>query len=296
MHDFTFHTPRSLDEAFAMLEQYGEDARLIAGGTALVLLMKQRLAQPAHLVNLLGIPVLGRLEVTDGSLRAGATCSQRALEVSPAAQQGWPLLAETYRQVASVRIRNMATVGGGLAHADPNQDPPPSLIALGATVRVVSQKGERTLPVEALYKGYFETALETGEVVTEVVVPPAPSRSGGAFIKFLPRSADDYATISAAALLHLDSEGICREARIALGSAGPVPIRARRAEAALRGQRLTPALLREAAALVKEEVDPVEDVRGSAAYKRDMAAVIAQRALERALQRCGGQAQAQVRP
>jgi carbon-monoxide dehydrogenase medium subunit len=284
MHDFTFHSPTSLEEAFDLLDRHREDARLIAGGTALLLLMKQRLTQPRHLISLAAIAGLDRLEVKDGALHIGSTCSHRAVETSPLVQRGWPLLAETYRHVATVRIRNAATVGGGLAHADPNQDPPPSLIVLGASVQIRSRRGERTLPVEALATGYYETALQPGEVLTGVVVPPLPPAGGTAFIKLLPRTADDYATVSVAALVRLDPQGRCQEARVALGSAGPVPVRARRTEDALQRQRLTPTVIREAAELTKEAVDPLDDFRGSASYKRDMAAVMTRRALEGALQ------------
>lgn len=285
MHSFTLHAPTSVAEALEALEQYGEDARLIAGGTALVLFMKQRLAQPEHLVSLRRVPGLDQLRVEEGNLRIGATTTQRAMETDTRVRQGWPVLAETYGHVASVRIRNMATVGGGIAHGDPSQDPPPTLIALGAQVRVTSRTGERLVPIEDFYAGYFETVLKPGEMVAEVIVPPLPAGSGAAFIKFLPRTADDYATVAAAALVQVDPDGTCRQARVGLGSVAPVPVRARKLEAALKGNKLTPQFLKEACAVVKEEVEPLDDFRGSAAYKRDMAAVIARRTLEQALGR-----------
>ena len=282
MHEFTFHRPQSLEETFDLLERHGEDARLIAGGTALVNLLKLRLAEYPHLVDLRGVPGLSGITVGPDGLHIGATTTHRALEISPEVSNGWPVLTETYHHVATVRIRNIATVGGGLAHGDPSQDPPPTLIALGATVSLASKGGQRSLAVEELYRDYFETTLAPGEVLQEVVIPLLPRGSGTAFIKFLPKTADDYATVSAAVNLCM-SDGRCQEARVALGCAGPVPVRALKVEEALRGQELTPAVLRDAAELVKDEVDPMDDVRGSAAYKRDMAAVITRRALEQAL-------------
>jgi carbon-monoxide dehydrogenase medium subunit len=185
-----------------------------------------------------------------------------------------------------VRIRNMATVGGSLAHGDPNQDPPPALIALDARVRLRSAAGEREVPVRALFRDYYETDVRAGEVLTEVLVPAPPPEAGWAWVKFLPRTADDYATVSVACLLTLEPGTTrCRDVRVALGSVGTTPIRAEATEAALRGADLTPARLREAAQLVAEAVDPIADFRGSSEYKREMAVVWTRRALEQALGR-----------
>jgi carbon-monoxide dehydrogenase medium subunit len=194
------------------------------------------------------------------------------------------MLAETYHHVATLRVRNMATVGGGLAHADPNMDPPPSLIALGATVKATSPNGSRTIPLDEFFKDYYETVLNPDEIITEVMVPRMLPNTGAAYIKFLPRTADDYATVSAAAVLTLDKTlKTIAEVRIALGSVGVTPIRATAAEAVLRGQPLKTEAFAEAGEKAKEAVDPVSDFRGSAAYKKDMAAVFVRRALEKAL-------------
>jgi carbon-monoxide dehydrogenase medium subunit len=285
MNDFQYHSPTSLDEAFDLLGRYGDDARIIAGGTALLLFMTQRLVQPDHLVALGKIPGMEGIALTDDSIRIGAMCTHRSVETSPVLQKTAPLLGETYRHVATQKIRNMATVGGGLVHADPNLDPPPSLIALGATVVLASATGRRSLPVEEFFLDYYDTALQPGEILTEVLIPQKPAKSGGSFFKFLPRTADDYATVSAAAFLSLGPDGgTCAEVRIGLGSVGMTPIRARKAEEVLRGRPLTPELLRRAGEAVEDEVDPMEDFRGSAGYKTQMAQVFARRALEQALQ------------
>lgn len=285
MNDFQYHTPRSLAEAFTLLRDLGDDIRIIAGGTALVLFMKQRLAQPGHLLSLQKIPGLDGIAVTQAGIQLGAMCTHRKVETSPLLRETVPLLCETYRHVATVRIRNMATVGGGLVHADPNLDPPPSLIALDAQVVLASASGQRSLPVEEFFLDYYETAIQPGEVLTQVLVPPLPPNSGAAYFKFLPRTADDYATVSAAVRLTLgQNDGICQDVRIGLGSVGATPIRARRAEAVLRGQRVTPDLMRQAGESAQGEVDPMDDFRGSADYKRQMAGVFTRRVLERALQ------------
>jgi len=246
-------------------------------------MMRQRLVRPSYLVSLREIAGLDRIEAANGGLRLGALVTHREVETSPRVRERLPVLAETFRRVASVRIRHMATVGGALAHADPNQDPPVTLIALGARVEIRGARGRRELPLEEFFRDYYESALEPGEVVTGVVVPQLPAASGAAYVKFLPRTADDYATVAVAATVSLEPDGErCRTARIALGSVGVTPIRARAAEALLAGQRVGADLLRAAGESVKGAVDPLSDHRGSAAYKREMAAVMAGRALTQA--------------
>ncbi len=283
MIDFEFHQATDLNHAFALLADYGDDARLMSGGTALVLQMKQRFSQPGHVIGLKGIPGLGDIrEADDGNIRIGALCSQRQVENHPLVVERLPLVAQAYRQVATPRIRNTATVGGGLAHGDPNQDPPPSLIALGASIVLSSADGERILPAEDMFVDYFETAVRPGEIVTGLTVPPAPPGAGTAYLKFLPRTADDYATVSVAAVVALDPAGHCQDVRIVLGSVGLTPIRAAAEEEALRGRSLTDAEISEAAATVPEIVDPMDDHRGSADYKREMAEVFTRRAVRQA--------------
>jgi carbon-monoxide dehydrogenase medium subunit len=283
MNAFEYAAPRTLDEALAVLGEHGDEARVIAGGTALVTMMRQRLLSPGYLVSLREISGLDRIEAANGDIGIGALVTHRDVETSPLVQERIPVLADTFRRVASVRIRNMATVGGALAHADPNQDPPVTLIVLGARVEIRGAGGRRELPVEEFFRDYYESALEPGEVVTGVVVPRLPATSGAAYVKFLPRTADDYATVAVAATVSLEPDGErCRAARIALGSVGVTPIRARAAEGLLAGQRLGAELLVAAGEAVKVAVDPLSDHRGSAAYKKEMAAVMVGRALTQA--------------
>ena len=283
MIDFEYHAPTSLDQVFGLLDQYGDDARIMAGGTALVIQMKQRLSQPGHVIGLRQVGSLNSIESTPEGLRIGALCTQRQIENSILIAEDLPLLAKTFRKVATPRIRNMATIGGGLVNGDPNQDPPPALIALGASAVMTCKSGDRVVPLEDLFLDYYETDIHPGEVLTSVLVPPAPAGSGSVYLKFLPRTADDYGTVSAAAVVSKEQDGTFKDVRIVLGSVGVTPIRAKDAEDALRGKALTDENIRAATALVKDAVDPLEDFRGSSEYKTDMAEVFARRAVEQAI-------------
>ncbi len=283
MNAFDYRAPRALDEALAILREYGDDGRVIAGGTALVTMMRQRLVQPRCVVSLRDVEGLGRIEVRNGAVRLGALVTHREAETSPLLQERLPVLAETFRRVGTIRIRHMATVGGALAHADPNQDPPVTLIALGASVEIQRAGGRRESPIEKFFRDYYEPALEPGELVTAVTVPLLPAASGASFIKFLPRTADDYATVAVAVRVTLEPDGErCREARLALGSVATTPLRAREAEALLAGARLDESLVKAVGDAAKRATDPLDDHRGSAAYKREMTAVMVGRALTQA--------------
>jgi len=297
MIPFEYRTPKNLKEVHATLKEFGSDAKLIAGGTALVIMMKQRLVRPSCLVSLRSVRGLNGIEIKNGGIAIGGLATHRAVEGSSLLRRRLPMLTETYHHVATLRVRNMATVGGGLAHADPNQDPPPSLIALGATVKATSANGARTIPLDEFFKDYYETVLNPDEIITEVMIPKLAPNTGAAYIKFLPRTADDYATVSAAAVLTLDKANkTIADVRIALGSVGVTPIRATAAEALLRGQPVKSEAFAAAGEKAKEAVDPLSDFRGSAAYKKDMAAVFVRRALEKALADIRQQARAKVAP
>ena len=283
MIDFEYHAPTSLDQVFDLLDKYGDDSRVMAGGTALVIQMKQRLSQPGHVIGMRRVGSLNAIESTPEGLRIGALCTQRQIENSELVGKEVPLVADTFRKVATPRIRNMATIGGGLVNGDPNQDPPPSLIALGASAVMTSKSGDRVVLLEEFFIDYYETDVQPGEILTNVMVPHAPAGSGSVYLKFLPRTADDYGTVNVAAVVSKEQDGTCKDVRIVLGAAGVTPIRAKDAEDALRGKPLTDENIRAAAALVKDAVDPLEDFRGSAEYKTDMAEVFARRAVEQAM-------------
>ena len=285
MNAFDYRAPESLEAALAEMEESGDEGKVVAGGTALVILMMQRLVRPSRVVSLRRIPGLDRIEITDGTIRIGALVTHRDAEISPVVRERLPVLAETFSHVATLRIRNIATVGGCLAHADPNQDPPVTLVALGARVRIAGPKRERQLPLDEFFVDYYQTALGPNELVVGVDVPAPAAGTGAAFLKFLPRTADDYATVAVATALRLDPAGVCQDARIALGSVGSTTLRAREVEALLRGARLSESLVAAAGEAARGIVDPVSDQRGSAEYKREMAGVFVKRAITRAWER-----------
>ena len=278
---FDYHEPASLTEAFALLDAHGQDAHVFAGGTALVLLMRLGLIAPAHVVSLRRIGDLREIGILPtGGLEIGALVTHAEVERSALVQRFFAPLAQTFGRVATVRVRNQATVGGNIAHADPASDPPPMLMALDADVAIASRAGSRTLPVHAFFTGIFETALAPGEIVTAIRIPPPASGTRGTYVKFLPASQDDFATVSVAATLRTGTSGKVEHVRLALGSVGMTPLRARRAEDALLGRTLTAQAIADATALVREEVNPLSDARGTADYKRKMAVVWTRRALE----------------
>jgi carbon-monoxide dehydrogenase medium subunit len=286
MNPFDFRQPDTLEEVLTLLHDRGEDARVMAGGTALVIMLKQRLVMPDCLISLQKLQGLDQINVTNGEVQLGALTTHRAVERSPAIRTRLPSLAETYAHVATIRIRNVATVGGALAHADPNQDPPVMLMALDARVRLTSTAGSRQVPIGEFFTDYYETVRQPDELVTEIVVPVLQPHSGSVYLKFLPRTADDYATVGVAATVTIDpASGTCQDCRIAMGCVASTPVRVPEAEALVRGHRLTPELAREAGALAQQVTDPISDTRGSAEYKRAMAGVFVRRALEQAWQR-----------
>jgi carbon-monoxide dehydrogenase medium subunit len=281
MRPFQLHHVETLDEVHALLAEHGtDDTHLIAGGTSLVVLMNLGLIEPARLIALRRLSELkGIRRLPGGGLEIRALATHRELEVSADVKAYCPALAETFGHVATIRIRNQATIGGNLAHADPAQDPPPMLIALDAEVVLTNSSGERRLPLDKFFVDYLTTTLQPGEVVTSVQLPPLPSDTRAIYEKFLPRTHDDYATVSVAATLRVDPDGRCADVRIALGSVAGIPVHARAVEDALRGEVLTDKRIADAAALVLDLVDPPEDARGSTAYKRRMARVWTERAL-----------------
>ena len=213
MRDFFFHAPNDVKGVLSLLDEHGEDARVMAGGTAMMLIMKQSLLDANHVVSLQNVQGLNYVNRENGSLRIGALTKHRDVETSSEVKKSNPLLAEVYSRIATIRIRNVATVGGGLAHSAPAQDPQPTLLALGASVKVASTSEEREIPLSEFLLDYYETALQPGEVITELVVPDPPKGSEGVYIKYLPRTADDYPTVGVVAI-GLVVDGICQDVRL----------------------------------------------------------------------------------
>jgi aerobic carbon-monoxide dehydrogenase medium subunit len=272
---FVIVEPTDLEAALDALNDDRDGAPMaLAGATAFVLLMRQGLIRPTRVVSLSRLTGLRGIRRTSDGLWIGAMATHHEIETSPLVRHAYPSVAEAFASIATIRIRNQATIGGNLAHADPAQDPPPILIALDASVDVVGPSGRRrTLPVESLFVDFFTTVLEPHELIVGVTLPATAPEVRTAYRKFLPRSADDYATVAVAASIGLDADGRVERARIALAGAGPTVLRAHQVEAALVGAKPTAARVRDAAHLVREIVDPLDDVRGTANYKREMAAV-----------------------
>jgi carbon-monoxide dehydrogenase medium subunit len=279
MRPFDYVEPQTLEEALDILADDPDDTLVMAGGTSLVILMKQELIRPARVLGLRRLAQLRAIDATDHGLTLGALATHGALARSEAVRGYAAALASTFAAVATVRIREQATLGGNLVHADPAQDPPVTLLALDGVAVARSRFGERRIALDALFTDLFETSLEPGEVLLRVELPPLPAGARATYKKFLPATLDDYATVSVAAVVATDPTGTCTHARIALGGAATVPLRARDAERSLAGRRLDDAAIREAAALAVAATDPIDDLRGSAAYKRAMAGVWTERAL-----------------
>ena len=268
MSPFELAEPRSREEAFALLADDG--ARPLSGGTALMLMMKTGVLRPKRLVSLRR---LGLDEVkANGELRIGAMTTLAALERNPAVKTGWPVITRTLRTLSNVRVRNVATVGGALAHADPHMDLPPLLAALGARATIAGPAGERSAPVEALYAGYLESTLKRGELITHIAVP-AMGAKRAAYMKCTSRSADDWPALGIAVLI----DGA--DVRIVLGAATDKPTRLAHAEEILKQN---PNALKEAADAAAEEVEIESDLHGSAAYKKQLIRVYLRRAVHEA--------------
>jgi carbon-monoxide dehydrogenase medium subunit len=284
---FDYHAPDSLPEALALLTRYGDEAKVLSGGQSLLPLLKLRLGQAAHLIDIGRIPGLEYIREEGGMLRIGGRTRESALEASEVIRSRYPILHDTAKVIADPIVRNMATVGGNLAHGDPGNDHPATMLALGAQVVATGPKGERVIPIDQFFLGLFRTALKADEVLTEIRIPVPPARSGGAYVK-LERKVGDYATAAAAAQITLDGTGAVERAGLGLTNVGPTPIRAADAEKFLVGKRPDAATIREAAQRASKASSPSADRRGSVEYKREMARVLTGRALKSAVERAGG--------
>jgi carbon-monoxide dehydrogenase medium subunit len=281
---FEYHAPRSVPEATALLVKLGSDAKVLSGGQSLIPLMKLRLASPSHLVDINGISGLAYVREEGGVLRIGGLTREADLEDSDLVRTRYPLLFDTCKVIADPIVRNLATIGGNLAHGDPANDHPATMLALGAEVVAVGSGGERKIPIGSFFTGPFSTTLKADEIVVEIRVPTPRPGSGGAYVK-MERKVGDFATAAVAVQLTLGAGGTCDEVGIGLTNVGSVPIKATKAEAALRGKRPDEAAIKQAGQLAAEASDPAADLRGSVEYKRDLVRVLTGRAIRRALER-----------
>jgi carbon-monoxide dehydrogenase medium subunit len=284
---FDYHAPTTIGEATALLTRLGDDAKVLSGGQSLIPLMKLRLASPAHVVDINGIPGLAYIREGEGFLRIGALTRESELEESELIRTRYPLLHDTSKVIADPVVRNLATVGGNLAHADPANDHPATMLAFGAEVVAVGPKGERRIPIGSFFTGPFATSLRPDEILTEIRIPLPAARSRGAYLK-LERKVGDFATAAVAAQLTLDGGGRCEEIGIGLTNVGLTPIKAAQAEAALKGKNPDEATIKRAAELAAEASEPSADLRGSVEYKKDLVRVLTARALRKAVERAQG--------
>ena len=283
---FDYHAPKTLPDALALLGQFGDEAKVLSGGQSLLPMMKLRFAQPAHLVDIGRIPGLDYIKEEDGVLKIGALAREAGLEASEIVRSKYPILVDTASVIADPLVRNLATVAGNLAHGDPANDHPATMLALGAEVVATGAKGARTIPITQFFTGLFTTALTPSEVLTEIRIPSPPPGSGGAYVK-LERKVGDFATAGAAAFLVVKG-GVIERAGIGLTNVGPMPIKATEAEKFLAGKKPDEATFAEAGRLAAAATKPGADRRGSVEYKKDMARVLTVRALRKAAQRAGG--------
>lgn len=284
---FEYLAPTTLAEACTLLAKHQGKARVLAGGTDLVPQMKKRVATPQYIIGLKNVSGLDYIEFDKAKgLRIGALATLNAALDSPVVKKNYPVLAEAMGRMATVQVRNLGTVGGNLCNASPAADSGTPLLVLDAKMKVTGPKGERTIPLEAFFKGPGQCTMEPGEILTEIQVPPPPPKSGAVFLK-LSRTAVDLSQINAAVLVAM-KDGTCQEARIALGAVAPTPMRAHKAEEMLRGKKLDSALIEKAALAASQEARPISDIRSSAEYRVEMVKVLTRNGLTQAMERAKG--------
>ena len=283
---FEYLRPKTIPEAIAFLQQYGDDAKILSGGQSLIPMMKFRLARPAYLVDINRISGLSYIKEEGGYLKIGALTRESDLESSDLIRAKYPIILDTAHVIADPQVRNMATVAGNLAHGDPANDHPATMLALGAQVVATGPKGERVIPIEEFFVSLFTTALQSDEIVTEIRIPTPPASSGGAYLK-LERKVGDFATAAVAAQVTLDGKGGCQKVGIGLTNVGPTPLKAGQAENFLRGKKADQSNIEQAAALAAADAQPSSDLRGPAEYKKGLVKELTRRALTRAVERAG---------
>jgi aerobic carbon-monoxide dehydrogenase medium subunit len=281
---FEYFQPRTIPEAIAFIQQYGDDAKILSGGQSLIPMMKLRIARPGYLIDINRIAGLSYIKEDSGYLKIGGLTREAELESSSLIRSKYPIIFDTSRVIADPQIRNQATLAGNLAHGDPANDHPATMVALQAEVVATGQRGERVIPIDSFFVTLFTTDLQHDEIISEIRIPIPQPRSGGAYFK-LERKVGDFATAAAAVQLTVDQQGICRCAGIGLTNVGPTPIKAGKAENLLLGKPVNEANIAQAAQLAAEDAQPSSDLRGPAEYKKGLVKELTRRALLRALGR-----------
>ena len=284
---FEYLAPKTIPDAVALLQKHGDEAKILAGGHSLIPAMRLRLAEPGYLIDISGIGGLDYIQEESGQLRIGAMTCEAALEESEIVQSKFPLLLDTAKMIADPSVRNMATVGGNLAHGDPANDHPATMLALRASVIAEGPNGTREIKIDNFFPDFFTTALSEDEILTEIRIPTPPSGSGGAYLK-IERKVGDYAAAAVACQLNIDSSGSIEDIGLGLTNVGSTPIRASNAEELLKGKKPDENMLAEAGRLAAADSEPMEDLRGSAEYKIALVNELTQRAIKLSIQRAEG--------
>jgi CO/xanthine dehydrogenase FAD-binding subunit len=280
---FNYLAPTTLDEALSLLAQHKGGAKVIAGGTDLIPKLKRReIRAPEYVIDLKGIPGLDKIKPNGSSLTIGALATIGAVESSSQIQQKFAILAQAAQSMASPQVRNRGTIAGNICNAVPSADSAPALLTLGAKLKIISQKGERTVGIEGFFTGPNQTTLTDDEILAEIQLPAMPPNSQGVYLKLSPRRAMDLAMVGVAVVATIKN-GVCQDIHIALGAVAPTPIRAKKAEAILKGQKFDDALIEKAAKAAAGEAKPIDDHRASAEYRRDMVEVLVRRAIKQAI-------------
>ena len=276
--------PTSLEEAVSYLGSHADATKILSGGTALVIMLKNRLISPVTLLSVGHLKQLRNIRHEPGvGLRIGALATIREVEVSPLVREKNSILAHTFGKVGNVRVRNAATVGGNLSEADYASDPPCVLMALRARVKANSFRGEREIPVTQLFKGFYETALAPDEILTELIVPDQAPGSRSAYLKYISRSSEDRPCVGMAVVVENEPDGSCKELRLVAGAVSEIPQEIESAEAMARGKRLTDSLIEEIAGACAGGIEPLSDLRGSSWYRKQIIRVMARRAIQQAM-------------
>jgi carbon-monoxide dehydrogenase medium subunit len=281
---FQYESPGSLAEAIALLNQYGDEAKVLSGGHSLIPMMKLRFATPGYLIDINNIPGLSDIQEEGGVVRIGSLVRESQLEHSEILAKIFPIFKDVTKLIADPQVRNMGTIGGNLAHGDAANDHPAVMIALGATVMINGADGERVVPIDEFFYGFYMTAIQQGEILTEIRIPVPPVGTGSAYHK-LERKVGDYATSGVAVQLTLGKDGTVTSAGIGLTNVNPVPLRASRSEEVLVGKPLTDENIALAAKYASEDCSPSADLRGSEEYKRHVTGVLVKRMILKAAER-----------
>ncbi len=286
--NFNYDAPSTLEEAIALLHQYGDDAKILAGGHSLVPMMKLRFASPTHLIDINNIPGLSYIKEEDGLLKIGAMTKEVEVEESEIIKNKYHIFGDATKLIADPQVRNFGTLGGNLAHGDAANDHPAVMFALGASVEITGNQGKRTVPIDEFFHGFYMTAVQHGEVLTEIQIPAASGNYGSAYHK-AERKVGDYATAGVAAMVQIGADGRCTKVGIGLTNVNSVPMRASRSEEALLGSDLSEAVINQAAQYASEDCNPSADLRGDEDYKRHLVKVITKRMLNLAITRAKNQ-------